>query len=244
MARLDEKNVASVKKTVSVAAPTGPLFSQFQQNQGRQLLRNAMVPNETIEAAVGNKPAAVKGKGGKLTKISTPVKGVANVQAIKNKLTGKPTTPAKSEEFKMGTYNLPEVVRIGGYSVEVKDVKQALKKILSTYGESSKEFKNFMSSTGANLSKDYEILSFTGSDTYKKPDLRKDPKSYVDTAQVSHNQSTLFDRRNPSPYLNREYKQDANIKSDDETVTLLNKLGYDVFKRNLKFDKESTGYKK
>jgi hypothetical protein len=213
MARLNEQGINAVKKAVGVAALTGPT-GQTMGQAGKSAKQG------TLPAFEGDKMPM----GGQLKEVT---------------ITGSPIK--KPEELKMGTYQLPAVVRIGGYSVDVKDIKQALKKILSTYGESSKEFKNFMSSTGANLSKDYEILSFTQGETYKKPDLRKDSKSYVDTAQTSFNQSPYIERRNPSPYQGREYRADANVKSDNETIELLDKLGYDVFKRNLFFDKGRSG---
>ena len=83
MARLNEKNVASVKKTVSVAAPTGPLFSAFDLAQSKKLVQN-MAGRKAADTQVGalvglNRTAAAQGKGkpaaaqGK--QAATPAKG-------------------------------------------------------------------------------------------------------------------------------------------------------------------------
>lgn len=198
MARLDEKNVASVKKTVSTAGPTGGILSAFDIAQSKKLVQN-VGGKKAADAQVGalmgiNKTAAApaKGKGGKLTKVSTPVKAGATLknalkrgdqssatQVMKEKLTGKPAAAAKQEELKMSTYQLPSAVQIGPHSYNYEQTMDALKKTRQTYGEGSDEYKALADAVGYISEKaNYGMM-------YKKPDLRKDAgKSYVDTAQA------------------------------------------------------------
>ena len=212
MAKLDEKNVASVKKTVSVAAPTGGIkLSAYDKAAGTKFLKGG-VADKAAQSAVGTmmagRAAAVQGKGGQtMGGKATAAKGKGGptmgqkaaiargqggpvVQAIKNKLTGKPAAAAsapaaKKEELKISTYNLPTAFQIGddenATTYDFEGVMDAIKKTESTYGKSSRQYRALLSALG-NQS---DIRpSFTGKD-YKKPDLRKDAgKSYVDTAQT------------------------------------------------------------
>ena len=201
MARIDEKNLASVKKTVSTAGPTGGILSAFDIAQSKKLVQNVggkKAANAQGNALIGiNKTAATqgKGKGGTLTKVSTTVKG---------------TPAAKKEELKMSTYQLPDVVNVGGFTYNAEQAFDALKKVENTYGIDSEEYKSLSHSLGAEGGKRKYGMQF------KKPDLRKDAgKSYTDTVQNSYQGSNL---RNPTtkPYI---------LYEDKKSLELLNKLG-------------------
>lgn len=209
MARIDEKNVASVKKTVSVAAPTGGIkLSAYDKAAGAKF----------VKGGVADRAATAQGRGGTLTKVSTPVKGGQTmggkataaqgkggqtmgqkaataqgkggpiVQAIKEKLTGKPAAaaaaPEKEEPLKLSTFNLPTVVRVGNQGYDPKEVFGVAKKIEQTYGRDSQEFRSFATGVGLSPSANGGY-GFPGTN-FKKPDLRKDTKSYVDTAQKQY----------------------------------------------------------
>ena len=210
MARLDEKNVASVKKTVSVAGPTGGILSAYDKAAAAKFVKGG-VADKAANAAVGTmmagRAAAAQGRGGQTTgKKATAAKGTGGntmgkkavtaqggnrgpiVQAIKNKLTGKPAAAApakKQEELKISTYNLPDAFQIGdgdnATTYDYEGVMDAIKKTESTYGKTSRQYRALVSALG---NQSDVRPSFTGKD-YKKPDLRKDAgKSYVDTAQT------------------------------------------------------------
>ena len=260
MARLDEKNVASVKKTVSVAAPTGGIkLSAYDKAAGAKF----------VKGGVADRAATAQGRGGTLTKVSTPVKGGQTmggkataaqgkggptmgqkaataqgkggpiVQAIANKLTGKPTTaaPAKTEKLKVSTFELPTVFEITGDTYNREDVLDAIQKTKSTYGEKSRMYKGLLSSLGVR-EQDGKLL-FTGRD-YKKPDLRKDAgKSYVDTAQTVLGNIPGYKRMSPSPYGPYANYDEVDEYTDNKAKNLLKMFNVKP-SRNLGKDPYST----
>lgn len=261
MAKLDEKNVASVKKTVSVAAPTGPLFSAFDIAQSKKIAQNLggkKAANEQANALVGiNRTAATpaKGKGGQtMGGKATAAKGKGGptmgqkaavargqggpvAQAIANKLTGKPAAavaaPAvKKEELKMSTYELPDVFEVAGHTYNFDDVIDAVKKTENTYGKSSRQYRALVSALGNQSS---ERLAFTALD-FKKPDLRKDAgKSYVDTAQ------TVFGAHSFPRF--KETGSDYGHTDDQIAISLLNQFGVKGA-RNLSKDERAVNARK
>lgn len=202
MARLDEKNVASVKKTVSVAGPTGGILSAYDKAAAAKFVKGG-VADKPANAALGTmmfgRAAAAQGRGGQTTgKKATAAKGTGGntmgkkaataqggnrgpiVQAIANKLTGKPTTaaPAKQEE---GRFKLPSVVVIDGQNYSTADIFRAHNNLVKTYGKDSYEAKALRSAAGMRNHPEYGTI--IGVQQRLKPDMRGDTKSYVDTIQ-------------------------------------------------------------
>lgn len=261
MARLDEKNVASVKKTVSVAGPTGGILSAYDKAAAAKFVKGG-VADKAANAAVGTmmagRAAAAQGRGGQTTgKKATAAKGTGGntmgkkavtaqggnrgliVQAIKNKLTGTPvaSTPAKTEELKITTVKLPAVFEVAGNTYNREDVLDAVKKAKSTYGANSNKYKSLLSSLS--IREQGGQLLFSGRE-FKKPDLRKDAgKSYVDTAQTVLGNIPNTKRMSPSPYGALASLEDSDRYSDRETVDLLKQFGVRP-DRNLGKDPKAT----
>lgn len=145
--QISPEQLAKVKQTLNVAAPTG----------GKQTMGAA---GQTAKGAP-HKPGM-------------PGSGTA-AQLGEVKITA---TPLKKEpEF--DTFKMNTIYKVGGKGYDAKELEIAHKKILSTYGENSDENNAFLSALG--------IGAAPGSlKTFMKPDLRRDSKSYVDTAQVEY----------------------------------------------------------
>ena len=199
--KLDPKKMEVVKKTVTVAAPTGGIkLSAFDKASAQRLVSNAMGTMNNGQApakgksgqTMGGKATAAQGKGGPTMGQKAAIargQGGPVAQAIANKLTGKPAASAaapqeKQEELKLSTFNLPTVVRVLDEGYDPKEVFDVAKKIEQTYGRNSDEFRTFAAGVGLSPSAKGGY-GFPGT-TYKKPDLRKDTKSYVDTAQLQY----------------------------------------------------------
>ena len=252
--QLDPKKMEVVKKTVSVAAPTGGVkLSAFDKAAAQKLVSNAMgtIRNGTTptkgngKKTMGEKATAVQGTGGNtMGKKAITAQGGNRgpiVQAIKNKLTGTSTTTAapaaKTEELKISTFKLPAVFEVAGNTYNREDVLDAVKKAKSTYGENSNKYKSLLSSLG--VREQGGQLLFSGRQ-FKKPDLRKDAgKSYVDTAQTVLGNIPNTERMSPSPYARLASLENSNAYSDRETVDLLKQFGVRP-DRNLGKDPKAT----
>jgi hypothetical protein len=153
--QVDPEKMAVVKKTVSVAAPTGGVSAKvMQQSKALADGREVKVVKTTSPGFPGNSQPAKMGE-------------VA--------ITGQ----AVNKEPEFSTFKMNQIYKVGGKGYDAKDLEIAHKKILSTYGEKSDENNAFLSALGIGAS--------PGSyKTFMKPDLRKDSKSYVDTAQVEY----------------------------------------------------------
>lgn len=201
MARLDEKNVASVKKTVSVAAPTGgpamgSLADRIKKSQALADGRQVNVVKKTSPGFPGSGQAAMLGEV-------------------------KITENAAKKEPEFGTYTLPDVIKVSGYSIDANAYKRALKKAEMTYGAGSRELRILRDVAGDN---------FSMKSTFKKPDMRGNTDSYVDTAQTVYNKNKYKER---AGYV-------MNQDSDDfDAINLLRTLGEFKGQRNLSNDKKS-----
>jgi hypothetical protein len=283
MAKLDEKNVASVKKTVSVAGPTGGILAQMSKLTPTGIVREGGQSNEPYapmvltaagrrdylkqQAAKGKPAAAVKGQGGQtMGGKATAAKGKGGttmgqkaavakgqggpvVQAIKNKLTGKPANAAsapaeKQEQLKLSTFNLPTVVRVGNQGYDPNEVFGVAKKIEQTYGRDSEEFKQFAAGVGLAPTAN-KGWGFPGIDV-RKPDLRKDTKSYVDTAQKEYGISTnpMYAKQNYRGFGGQNKNQDPNSvgRMIKYAADMLEEFGAKPGKRLLSQDEK--GYQK
>jgi hypothetical protein len=195
--QLDPKKIAAVKQ---VAAGTigeklaekaqqlkgGVNLSAYDKAAGKKLLTNLTTDKAAAAAAgspMGAKAVAAQGRGGQtMGQKAVIARGKVGpvVKAIESKLTGKPATAspaAKEEELKMGRYQLPSVIKIGSDIYDFKDIENAAKKVAQTYGKDSEEYKYFATGIGKSSTGNYGI------EEYRKPDMRGDSKSYVDTIQ-------------------------------------------------------------
>jgi len=228
----------------------GPTASGVASNVVSGMKQKATTAQGKGGQTMGGKATTAKGKGGPTMGQKAAVaqgKGGPIVQAIKEKLTGKPTdtsAPAeKQEPLKLSTFNLPTVVRVGNQGYDPSEVFGVAKKIEQTYGRDSEQFKQF--AAGVGLAPTSKGWGFPGIDV-RKPDLRKDTKSYVDTAQKEYGISTnpMYAKQTYSLFGGKIKNQDPYTvgKMIKYAADMLEEFGAKSGKRLLSQDEK--GYEK
>lgn len=209
--KVDPKKMEVVKKTVSVAAPTGGgrLARLIADSKKLADGREVKVVKKTSPGMPGSgKPAQM----GEVVITASPIKKATTPEATK---------PDVKKEAEFGTYTLPDVIKISGYNIDANAYKRALKKAEMTYGSGSRELRILRDVAGNN---------FSMKSTFKKPDMRGDTNSYVDTAQTVYNKNKYNER---AGYV-------MNQDSDDfDAINLLRTLGELKGQRNLSNDKKA-----
>lgn len=209
--QISPEQLAKVKKTLNVAAPTGgpamgSLADRIKKSKALADGREVNVVKKTSAGFPGSNRAAALGEV------------TITADAIK-----KPTPPAAKKEPEFGTYNLPDVVTLPGWNIDAAAYKRALKKAEMTYGAGSRELRILRDVAGDNFSDTYKS-------TFKKPDLRGDTNSYVDTAQNVYNRGKWEERKGGQPVFSSD---------DFDAINLLRTLGELKGQRNLSGDKKS-----
>jgi hypothetical protein len=203
--KLDPKKMEVVKKTVTVAAPTGGIkLSAYDKAAGTKFLKGGTTDKAAQNAVgtmmagraaavqgqggqtMGGKATAAQGKGGPTMGQKAAIargQGGPVAQAIANKLTGKPAASAAApqEKQEQGTYRLPGVVVVNGQNYNTKDIFRAHENLVKTYGKNSYEAKALRAAAGMRIHPEYGIIM--GVQQTLKPDMRGNTKSYVDTIQ-------------------------------------------------------------
>jgi hypothetical protein len=155
--QISPEQLAKVKQTLNVAAPTG-----------KPTMGSTAKKVQQTTAMAGGRPVSVNAQ----PSAGFPGSGTS-AKLGEVAITGE----AKGPEF--STFKMNTIYKVGGKGYDAKQLELAHKKILSTYGEDSDENNAFLSALGIGAS--------PGSlKTFMKPDLRKDSKSYTDTAQVEY----------------------------------------------------------
>ena len=189
--QISPEQLAKVKKTLNVAAPTG-----------KPTMGSTAKKVQQTTAMAGGRPVSVNAK----PSAGFPGSG-ASAKLGEVAITGE----AKGPEF--STFKMNTIYKVDGKGYDAKALELAHKKILSTYGEDSDENKAFLSQLGIG----HQAYGAGSYKTFMKPDLRNDSKSYTDTAQVEFsggnpaNQYVDY-RKGSFPTYGRG-NQEAHIKS-------------------------------
>jgi hypothetical protein len=151
--QISPEQLAKVKQTLNVAAPTG----------GKQTMGSA-----------GKKAGTANAN-------SMPMKKAVGDKSSGNILNQTTVTGKTEPQPKTGRVDLPDVVVIDGQNYSTKDIWRAHDNLVKTYGLMSEEARALRSAAGM-VKTEGGGFGIAGR-KLAKPDMRGDAKSYVDTVQ-------------------------------------------------------------